>query len=131
MAIRIYEDYQCTTELNLSNKDEIIEAVEQNSDYIGERKLFLKSDDAMLTYRNITIEGYGDVDNTTTSGEVDVKYALDVGGSPDIYAQKLNIPNGNYNEVVPIWRKVIAPNVQSPFLETEVEHQLYSDAHIE
>ncbi len=61
MALKLYHDIACTQEITDINPDEVKEAVSSGSDLTDETIIYLKSDNALLTYENITIEQHEDV----------------------------------------------------------------------
>lgn len=130
MALQLYHDSACTNPVEAGDPDTVHEAVAQGVTLEAEAQLYVESDDGTLTYENITISGNGDVDGTTTSGEIDVKYAPDNSGSAGTYVQDLSLSDGAYGTSTPIWRKVIAPDVQNAFNETNITHQITADEYV-
>lgn len=130
MALKLYADAACTSEITSGNPDSVRKAVTQGTQMTDEKALYLKSDNAGLTYENISITAVGDNNGTTTSGQIDVMYAPDNAGSPGAYVQSLVIANGAYTTALKIWRKVIAPNVQAAFKKTNITHQITADEYV-
>ena len=124
MALRLYHDAAATTEITAANPDVVHKAVAQGQTLVDERPIYVKSDNPNLTYENVSIDGMGDVDGASQSGQVDVLYAPDNNGVPGTYVQTLTLPNQDYATPHKIWRKVTSPNVQSAFNLTTIQHQL-------
>lgn len=130
MALHLYHDAAATQVVDAANPDTIRQAVISGNNMVDEKVLYLASDDPSLTYENISITAAGDEDAAANSGEVDVEYALDNAGSPGVYVDTLNLPNGDYATPVPIWRRVTAPNVIRAFERTDIEHVLSWDEYM-
>jgi hypothetical protein len=130
MALKLFSDAAGTQEITSGNPDTVSKAVTAGSTLTDEKKLYLKSDNATLTYKNITLDGLNHNDNATSSGQVDVLYALDSGGTAGTYYQTLTIPDGAYTASTPIWRKIIAPNVTAAFKRTDIQHQITADEYV-
>lgn len=124
MALRLYHDAGATQEITEETPDTVHMAVAVGQTLVDERPIYVLSDDPGLTYEAVSIEGVGDVDGASQSGQVDVLYALDTGGSPGTYVQTLTLPNGDYATPYKVWRKVTSPNVQQAFNVTTIQHQL-------
>jgi len=124
MALILYHDEACTNPVEIEDPDEVVQAVETGNDFVDEKKFWIKNDDVLTTYENVTLSGNGDIDGTSTSGEIDVTYAPDNTGSPGSYVQELSLANGDFDIAVPIWRKVFSPNVQDTFNNTSISHQI-------
>lgn len=124
MALRLYHDVAATTEITAANPDVVHRAVAQGQTLVDERPIYVKSDNPNLTYENVSIDGVGDVDGASQSGQVDVLYAPDANGSPGAYVQTLALPNGDYAQPYKVWRKVTSPNVQQAFNVTTIQHNL-------
>src|SRR5690606_33636367 len=96
MALRLCHDAGATQEIAEETRDTVHMAVAVGQTLVDERPIYVLSDDPGLTYEAVSIEGVGDVDGASQSGQVDVLYALDTGGSPGTYVQTLTLPNGDY-----------------------------------
>ena len=130
MALKLYADAACTSEITAGNPDTVRKAVTQCTQMTDEKALYIKSDNAGLTYENISVTAVNDNNGTTTSGQVDVMYAPDNAGVAGAYVQNLNLANGAFGAAVKIWRKVIAPNVQAAFKKTNITHQITADEYV-
>lgn len=124
MALHFYHDSAGTTEIDFTNVDHEREADVQGSTVVLEKKIYIGSDDSNLTYENVTVSTINDNDGATQSGQVDILYALDSGGSPGTYQQSLDVPNGDFDPPVAIWRKMVAPNIQEAFTVNFIEHHI-------
>lgn len=120
MAVRLYRDAAGTDEITSTNPDRVRKAVPVGQDLVDEQVLYLRSDDPTLTYEGVSIWAEGDEDDADQHGEVAVFYALDKGGSPGEYKPVLDVPDGDFVEAVPIWRKVVAPGVQAAFRRVNI-----------
>ena len=130
MALRLYFDAAATQEITTQSPDTVRKAVPAGQTMTDERAIYIKSDDPALTYENIVLDGVGDADGATQSGQVDVLYAPDNGGTPGTYVQTLTLANGAYTTPVRVWRKVVAPNVQAAFRVTTIQHSLSWDEYV-
>lgn len=130
MALRIYHDANGTQEITSTNPDTAHQAVPSGQTLTHDKAIYIKSDDANLTYENILIDALGDTDGATQSGQVDVLYAPDVNGAPGAFSQTLTLPNGTYQTAYKIWRRVVAPNVTGAFRITTINHQLTWDEYV-
>lgn len=126
MALVMYHESGCTTPVDGTNPDEVRQAVSQGSNLEDVKEIWIKSDDATLTYENISVTASGDVDGTSTSGEIDITYSTD--GST--YNQSINLTNGTFGTAVKIWRKVYSPNVQNAFNNSSITHQITADEYV-
>lgn len=124
MGLHFYENSDMTAEIDSGNPDTVRNAVQQGNQAVDERQIYIGSDDSTLTYENIIVETANDFDGTTTSGEIDVLYAPDNSGSAGTYSQTLDMSNQDFDPAIPIWRKVVAPDVQSAFKITDIQHQI-------
>ncbi len=129
MALRLYLDAACTQEIDELNPDIIHKAVVAGADMLDERSLWIKSDADVLTYENIEttaklilLDEYnnpvlveGDPVLEDLPPEISIQYAVDNNGSPGAYLDPGIIPDGPFDQAVRIWRKVIAPSVESAF----------------
>ena len=105
MSIRMYHDQEATEELSENNPDTVRQAEEAGNDWIEEREFYLKSDDITLEYENVLVFAENNDSNLY------VEYSED----GITYYDELELANGDYDEVVSIYRKVTAPNVQEAF----------------
>ncbi len=124
MALRLYHDEAGNQEITAEDKDTVEGAVVSGQTLTDEEVLWLKSDDANLTYENITIT------STNTPGEppVTVEYALDDGaGNPVTYADPLTVSDGAYTSAIKIHRKAVSENITGAFVRTNIEHEVKAD----
>ena len=124
MGLRLYHDAGATQEITSGNPDTVRKAVSQGQTLTDEKAIYIKTDNTSLTYEQVKLDGIGDTDGASQSGQVDVLYALDSGGVPGTYVQTLTLPNGDYATPYKVWRKVTSPNVQQAFNVTTIQHQL-------
>ena len=127
MALRLYHDDQAQNEITQANPDEVHVAVPVGEDLDDQEQIYLASDDATLTYESIEITAVEDNGN-----DVDVEYAFDDNGSPDLPWQETIEPtDGDYETPVPIWRRVFKENVQEAFQRTDIDHQVTADEFVQ
>lgn len=124
MSLKFYEDSAMATEINDVNPDVVREAVAQGTDMVEERQIYIGSDDSTLTYEDILVETANDFPDTVNSGQIDVLYAPDNAGVAGTYSQTLSMSNQDFDPSIPIWRKVVAPNVQDAFKIENIQHQI-------
>lgn len=120
MAIKFYRDALCTDEIpaDQSDPDLVHEAVAVGAALVDDAALYLKSDDALLTYESIVLTASGDDVNCN------VLYALDVGGNPGEWGESITIPNGAFAAAVKVHRRVSIPAVNAPFNRVDITHAL-------
>jgi hypothetical protein len=118
MALKIYLDAACTIECTPVNPDTLRSSARLGQTATVQGSIWIKSDNALLTYEDITLTADGDDANA------DVEYAPDNAGAPGAWAQTIIPSNGAYAEAVRIWRRVTCPNVQGPFNRINISHEL-------
>ncbi len=123
MALKLYKDSACTQDVKTGAPESFQEAVTFQDDCVHVAQLWVKSDDSTITYEDITITASGDVDNPTTSGEIDVTFSLD----NSTYSQSITLPNGDYTTPMGIWRKAYSPTVIGAFKTTSIIYQVITD----
>ena len=123
MALRLYFDADGNRPVEAGVPDALDLAIIESQDLENTLKLYIKSDDSSLTYRNVSIYGLNDVDNPV-SGEVNVQHAEDNGGSPGSFLEELELPDGPYIPAVPVWRKIYSPNLQSSIRNSSLKHAI-------
>lgn len=128
--LRLYRDAAGQSEITSDNPDTVRKAVPVGATLTDEQVQYLKSDDPTLTYEGVSIWAEGDEDGAAQHGEVDVLYAPDVGGSPGTYEQVLALPDGDFVAAVPIWRKVVAPNVAAAFRRIDIVPTWAADEYV-
>lgn len=119
MALRLYHDPDGLSEITKLNPDTVREAVLVDGTLTDVREIYLLSDNPNLTYEVIILRTIGDKDDASVSGEVDIMYSLD----GETYSQILALPDGDYEEPLAVYRKVVAPSVTDAFRETTIEHE--------
>lgn len=87
-----------------------------------ERKLFIWNDNAAnKTYENVRITA------KNSDADFKVEYAFDEGGAPGTFSSAITLPNGDFANSVPFWRKVtIAPQDDS-ITRRDIKHKLTAD----
>lgn len=128
--LRLYRDAAGQSEITSDNPDTVRKAVPAGATLTDEQVQYLKSDDPTLTYEGVSIWAEGDEDNADQHGEVAVFYALDNGGSPGEYKPVLDVPDGDFVEAVPIWRKVVAPGVRAAFRRIDIVPKWQFDEYV-
>lgn len=123
MALKFFHDANATEPIDEQNPDIVHEPVDAGGTLLNEKKLYLASTNALLAYENLTIRGEViDVIPEEASGIiVSVMYALDNNGSPGTYEEELELPDGDYQTPLPVWRRVYVQNVDQAFKAT-IEH---------
>lgn len=125
MALKMFHDGETTQEVTEENPDLTRKATKSGENLTDERQFWIKSDDPLLTYENISMIALNDY-NEPTSGQVDIKYSLD----GEIYEDSIIIPNGDFSTPVAIWRKVYSPNIISAFNVTSILHEITADEYV-
>lgn len=116
MGLRLYLDAACTQEITDSNPDHVRKPVVAGADWVDERSLYIRSDNPILTYENVSITAQNVPEGVT------VQYALDNSGSPGTYADSIALPNGTFDSAVRFWRKIVVPNVNEAQKITVIKH---------
>lgn len=117
--LKLYHDPLGSNLISNDAPDVIKGAVLENQTFTDIKEIYLLGDPD-LTYEDIILLTIGDVDGATQSGEVDITYSLD----GENYADVLQIPDGSYDETLTIFRKAVAPNVDTAFKLLEIKHEL-------
>jgi hypothetical protein len=130
MALHLYHDSGATNLIEDGDEDSYRGAVPASQTATHEEKIYIGSDDSGLTYESIEIDTVGDEDGASTSGEVNVQYAVDNSGSAGTYSETLTLSNGDFDPAIPIWRKITAPNLQSAFKRTDIQHRITYDEYV-
>lgn len=126
MALVMYHDEACTQPVTAGAPDEVRQAVQSGQALTETREFWIKSDDALLTYENISITGVGD-NNTPATNQIDIKYSLTDGS----YQDTLALADGNFEPTaVKIWRQVHCPEVTQAFNVTSITHQITADEYV-
>ena len=123
MALMFFHDANATEPIDEQNPDIVHEPVDAGGTLLNERKLYLASTNPLLAYENLTIRGeVVDIIPEEASGIiVSIMYALDNNGSPGTYQEELELPDGDYQTPLPVWRRVYVQNVDQAFKAT-IEH---------
>lgn len=124
--IKAYHDAECTEEITEQNPDLIKSAALAGADMQDTKVIYLKSDGPNLTYENISAYTVGDIDGADKQGEIDILYSLD----GETYTQTVDIPNGDFETPVSLWRKAIAPAVTDAFNLYQIEHKILYDEYV-
>lgn len=123
MALRLYHDQNAQDEITQANPDTVDQAVPVGEDLDDQKIIYLASDDASLTYEEISITAIEDNGNNVT-----VEYAFDDNGSPDLpWQETLEPSDGDYSTPEPIWRRVFKEDVQEAFTREDIEHEVTAD----
>lgn len=123
MALKLYFDAEGTQPVEPGNPDALELAIIETNDLENTLKLYIKSDDASLTYEKVSMYAINDED-TPVSGEVNVQHAKDVNGSPGSFVEELDLPAGAYIPAVPVWRKIYSPNLQRSIRDSSIKHAI-------
>lgn len=126
MALKLYLDSAATQEITALNPDEAKGAVLAGENFVDQQEIWMKSDDASLTYENIEITK----DSTGALPAVTLEYAPDNEGVPGTYVATLTPANGAYSTVYKFWRRVTKTNVTEAFTKTDVNHRVKADEYI-
>lgn len=118
MALILYHDSAATQPIDESNPDNVHEAVNVGGQIVDEQLVYVKSNDPDLTYEDVLITSEADPEAPV---QIDVTYALDDNGVPGTYTPSLELPDGDFSTVVPVWRKVYVDNIQQAF-QAELNH---------
>ena len=104
--------WPCDSIINTAGTDEITSTNPDrvrgmpSGQFVDEQVLYLKSDDPTHLRGRVYL-AQGDEDDADQHGEVAVFYALDKGGHPRGVQASIDVPDGDFVEAVPIWRKVV------------------------
>lgn len=123
MALQLFHDPEATEPIDEQNPDIVQEPVDAGGTMLNENKMYLASTNPLLTYEDLSISGQVlDIIPPEASGIiVSVMYALDDNGSPGTYEEELELPDGDYQTPLVIWRRVYVQNVDHAFKAT-IEH---------
>lgn len=124
--LRLYHDEAGLREITQNDPDLIKDAVFGVGNLTKISELYVKSDDANLTYENISLTAIGDENTASQSGEVDITYSLD----NKTFEQVLALPDGDYTTALKVYRKVFAPNVNAAFKRLDIQHELSFDEYV-
>ncbi len=124
--LRLYHDPEGVEEVTEQNPDHFRKAVTEGGTLEDITELYLLTDDAGLTYENVSIQAVGDEDDAEDSGEIDISYSLD----GVTFDDPLDLPDGDYAEARKIYRKAVAPNVESAFKRTDIMHEWKFDEYV-
>jgi len=128
MALRLYHDSDATQEITSGDPDHVKQAVSDGADLEDISPIYLASDDANLTYENITVRKV-----STEANQVYVDYAL---GQADFDTmayganESISISDGDYGTSLTIYRRVVAENVTGAFTRDDIQHETEADEYV-
>lgn len=130
MGLKFYHDSGATNPIAVGDEDYHRGAVVSGNDLVSEKVIYIGSDETLLTYENVSVTSINDEDGASVNGDINVQYAVDSGGVAGTYQDTLPLSDGDFATAVPIWRKVIAPNVSAPFKRIDIEHNVSFDKYV-
>ena len=104
--LKIYHEAGCTTLVDADHPISIKSAAVAGANFTSDIELYMKSDDATVTYESITIGSSTDVDGTVVPGEVDLLFATH---GPGTFGQTYSPANGAYGTVLHFHMRVFSP----------------------